>query len=389
MATLMGHHVKCFFNSPLTLLLLFLPIVANCFLMVMGGQNKEVTPRLKVGIVIYEEQVGSEVLKEELKRALAIEDLTLKEAEHQLQQGKIEGFLFVDTPTLLQHLRAGNKVATLLVDENSPYKGQIEIKVQDAFQVLKELVEEWPSEELERKFEKSYSRFNKERGTVQLKKQEEQNKVDTQNFGMFVYVFTFMCILSLNSVMEERQTKVYERMCTTPLQKWEYLIGHLLGAFILLGIQILVEALVFEVMGINVGLTFIQLVLFSFLFGLIGLAISFFVLGLTHTLSTYAQVATFIVAPLCMISDCLFPMSFLPPLIVKLSYLSPIRWGMMAYRSTLAGASALTLLIEVGGAIGLASLFIGFSLLQQSSATKSFLPRFNRKSKFKHIREEV
>ena len=369
--TLMGHHVKCFLNSPLTLLLLFLPIVANSFLMVAGGQKQETTPRPKVGFVLWEEQVGTKALKMELEKAFNLEDLSLEEAQYKLEKGKVEGILVVESSTLLESLKEGNKVSTLLVDENSLYKGQLEIKTQDALQVIKELAEGIPTSQLDRAFDARYIRFNKERGGVELNEEEKQNQVDTQNFGMFVYVFTFMCILSLNGVMEERQKKVYERMCTTPLQKWEYLIGHLLGAFILLSVQILVEAMVFEVMAINVGLSGMQFILFSFLFGFIGLSISLFVLGLTHTTSTYAQVATFIVAPLCMISDCLFPMSFLPEVVVKFSYLSPIRWGMMAYRSTLSGETAFTLVKQVGVAVGLASLFIVFTLIGQQPVGKN------------------
>ncbi|PHV70328.1 hypothetical protein CS063_10575 [Sporanaerobium hydrogeniformans] len=366
--TIFSQHLKVFCYSPLAFLLLVLPIISNCFLMAVG-QKEEVTLRPKVGFVspIFLSQdalddvkaIGLIALKEELEPFLDLKVLSLKQAQEQLQKGKLEAFLFIEASSFWEALKEGKKMCTLMVNEESFYKGSIELKVQDALQVIGELASDAGTE---RQFIKDYRAYTLERGRFTQAKEKLKNQLDAQNFGMFVYIFMFTCIFSLNSVVEEREKKVYERICTTPLQKSHYLMGHLLGAFMILFLQILIEAFVFRIMGIEVGLTLFSFIVLSLLFGYIGLAISFFVMAYTPTVGAYTQVATFIVAPLCMISDCLFPMSFLPDGVVKLSYLSPIRWGMMVYRSLLEGEATGRVAYKVLGALVLASCFILLSV---------------------------
>jgi len=164
--------------------------------------------------------------------------------------------------------------------------------------------------------------------------------------SMIPGLIAFILLLSIASVMSqavvrERARGTLEQMFVTPMTRGEYLLGKILPYAIIATIQAATVALVgrywFRV-PFNGNLTTVALGLALFMLTAIGIGL--LVSLVSRTQQQAQQTVIFILLPTMVLSGFIFPIEAMPPALVPLTYLIPLRYALVVLRGAfLKGAS--------------------------------------------------
>ncbi len=146
-------------------------------------------------------------------------------------------------------------------------------------------------------------------------------------------------LLSMGAIMSqaivrERERGTLEQMFVTPITRGEYLLGKIVPYILLASIQVSVVMLVgifwFRV-PFHGSLLVIGAGLLLFMFTVIGQ--SMFVSMVSRTRQQAQQATMFILIPTMVLSGFIFPLESMPPEIVPVTYLIPLRYALVILRT--------------------------------------------------------
>ncbi len=149
----------------------------------------------------------------------------------------------------------------------------------------------------------------------------------------FVLLISTMSIMS-QAVVRERERGTLEQMFVTPISRGDYLVGKVTPYLITSVIQMTTVALVgrywFKV-PFNGQMWVLLLGLLLFMFTAVGLGLLISLVSRTRTQAQ--QTVMFIMIPSMVLSGFIFPIESMPPAIVPLTYLIPLRYAVIVMRS--------------------------------------------------------
>ncbi|WP_069999743.1 ABC transporter permease [Cellulosilyticum sp. I15G10I2] len=358
------HSVRMFFNNQFSILLLVAPIFVTVLLVMMLSGNK-FSSGAQIGVVRSEKTVGVQVFLEEMGKELNITYLDEKTARAYLEQKKINGILIIRTDNLLRDLMEGKKNLEVIGVGDDPViefiVAQLERALSSTYTFAK------LSSANESKFEALYATYKSEIKEVKVDQSDFEMIRAVIVFGMFVMIFLFTCIKSLQAMAGERESKIYERICISSIKHYEYVSGHILGAYGILMIQMIIQGIIMNALGLTFGLRLFSFIGICMVLGVVGLSLSLVILACTKNTQGYFVVGSFVISPLCMLSGCIFPKEFLPDIVNKVALLSPVRWVMTLYNAVITGASFEEIFASVLVALGLSIVLVLMGMATQNS----------------------
>jgi len=149
----------------------------------------------------------------------------------------------------------------------------------------------------------------------------------------FVLLISTMSIMS-QAVVRERERGTLEQMFVTPISRGDYLVGKVTPYLVTSTIQMTTVAVVgrfwFRV-PFNGQVWVVLLGLLLFMFTAVGLGLLISLVSRTRTQAQ--QTVMFIMIPSMVLSGFIFPIESMPPAIVPLTYLIPLRYAVIVMRS--------------------------------------------------------
>jgi ABC-2 type transport system permease protein len=150
----------------------------------------------------------------------------------------------------------------------------------------------------------------------------------------FVLLISTMSIMS-QAVVRERERGTLEQMFVTPISRADYLVGKVTPYMITSIIQMSTVAFVgrywFKV-PFNGQIWVLLFGLLLFMMTAVGLGLLVSLLSRTRTQAQ--QTVMFIMIPSMVLSGFIFPIDSMPPAIVPLTYVIPLRYAVVVMRST-------------------------------------------------------
>jgi len=358
------HNFRMFFNNAFSIALLIAPVFVTVLLMMMLNGDK-FKVGAQIGIVMPEKVIGAEVLLSEMQKNLSLVYLDEETALSKLEQKKINGIVVMHSDNLLKDLSEGKQSLEVIGSTNDPVIGYITGQLDAALSTVDTFSRLSKSDEKE--FERLYKDYKKEVKEVKIDNTDFEIVKATMIFGMFVMVFLFTCIKGLQAMMLEKENKVYERICMSPIQRQDYILGHILGAFGILMIQIVIQGMIMNRLGLTFGLGLLKFIGICMVLGVAGISLSLMVAACTKNSETYFIAGAFVIAPLCMLSDCIFPKEYLPDVVNKIALLSPIRWVMVLYKNVILGGKAYETVGSILIALGLSVVILLMGMVIENS----------------------
>jgi len=163
-----------------------------------------------------------------------------------------------------------------------------------------------------------------------------------------ILMISVMSIMS-QAVVRERARGTLEQMMVTPMTRGEYLLGKVTPYILIASVQMIFVAGVGRFwFGVpfngNAGTVILGLALFTFTSIGFGLLISL----VSKTQQQAQQMTMFVLIPTMVLSGFLFPLESMPPEILPLTYLIPLRYALVVLRgSFLKGAGVEALVVPL------------------------------------------
>ncbi len=358
------HNVKRFFNNKFSVMLLIAPIFVTVLLMMMLS-NTQFSAAAQVGIVMEGDIPGAQVFLSEFEENINLSYLSEDTALRKLEQKKLNGVIKVKTAHLLQDLQNGKKTIELITIEEEAAQSFLEAELTKAMERTRVFALVAEGDEV--RFKNLYADYKSKMPEIQIDQSGFEQIKATMIFGMFVMVFLFTCIKSLQPMMYEKENRVYERICISPIESYHYILGHILGAFVILFIQIVIQGAVMNMLQLTFGLVFTKFIGINIVLAIVGIAISLMILACAKNTQGYFIIGSFIISPLCMLSDCIFPKEFLPDAVNKVMLLSPVRWVMILYKNVLLGGGFIEVLMSLSIAIGISIVLLLMGMFVEHS----------------------
>lgn len=154
-----------------------------------------------------------------------------------------------------------------------------------------------------------------------------------------------MGALMSQAIVRERERGTLEQMFVTPITRGEYLLGKITPYVVLAMIQVslvMVVGIFWFRVPFHGSLIVIGLGLLLFMFTVIGQ--SMFISMVSRTRQQAQQATMFILIPTMVLSGFIFPIESMPPEIVPVTYLIPLRYALVILRTNFMKGAGFTAL---------------------------------------------
>ncbi|MGL4736304.1 MAG: ABC transporter permease [Cellulosilyticaceae bacterium] len=343
---LMKHNIKMFLREPWGIGCLVLPIVMSVVMIKMLSID---SMSVQGTIGIFFTQQNQEVVQQ-LSKNLAEENIAVNLYEGEQQVGgleeeareKLNVIMQIDDVDLVQAMAEGQKAIKITYKE-----------ADNSSEIVKQSVEKHLSEmqQLAKVSEGDHGMFQKLNQVLEVQTKDIILKQDgvtymssKQGFGIFVMLLLLSGGYNLKTMAREKESKVYERIVGGPVKKYEYILGHVGGSFVLLSLQVVLEWLALVSLKVNFDLGIGTFLIIGLVLALVSIGVGLLLLAVSKSANVFGMLLGFVVPPMAMLSDCIFPIEFLPNWIDKMSLVFPLRWIMEGYNTALSGGSLMQLL---------------------------------------------
>lgn len=326
-----SHNLKMFFIRPLSIILLLSPILLSVLTQQFFG-GEQLQSLGSIGISIQDTSSFTDLFEKLLERQ-KIEMVSYeseREIREAVQNDDITIGLIGVSSNSYESIQQGSLPYKIIKKDKDKKADQIIGKVENQLGQLKLLIDETSDEE---HFQKLYASMEVSKPAMKQLDTVQQMNTMTIIFSFFVMMFLLTVGVGLSPMMSERESEVYKRICTTPIKYYQYMLGHLIGAFVIVFGQMLMQLMMMRLLKVDFNLSNLEFIIIGSGLCIVGLAISLLILAVSKNSTMYYMIMGIGVTPLCMLSDTFFPVEFFPEWLEKLAYLSPIRWIMSAYKA--------------------------------------------------------
>lgn len=361
------HNFKMFFIRPLCIILLLSPIL-------LSVASQQLFNSIGIGKMgLYTEDKSGLTYK--IEQELTNQGLEIRYYEDQnslkesIQKEEMDLGILVTASNAYETLKQGDIPYTAIkMDKNEVATGVLSLFGNKLGQ-MKLLIEGTQNEEV---FNKRYEEMQNYKPIIAKLDTMKHKNTMTTTFSFFIMMFLLTVGVSLSPMMREREQDVYSRILAAPLKRYQYVLGHLMGGFIIVFGQLIIQLIVMRILDIDFNLDNLQFIAIGGTLCLVGLAISMLILSFSKNSTIYYLIMGTSVTPLCMFSDTFFPVELFPEWLEKLSYISPIRWIMMGYRGMINEIDIEVILRYLVVATLMAGVLILISLVTESKGSKIF-----------------
>lgn len=177
-------------------------------------------------------------------------------------------------------------------------------------------------------------------------------------FGLFTMAFLFIAGRGINPLLKEKELKIDRRILVSKVSELQYVLGHILGCFVLLLLQSITLVISFYLLNPDFNINFIYMILLSFVLSFVGVAIALMVLSISNSSTMYYTLLSMIITPMCLISGGFVPTSFMPKMVQNFSLILPITWVNSAFNGILNNVSNSEIFMDLLVALSISVVLI-------------------------------
>jgi ABC-2 type transport system permease protein len=155
-----------------------------------------------------------------------------------------------------------------------------------------------------------------------------------------VFPFIIMFIITSITTLRERTGGTMERLMTTPIAKFDIIVGYMIAFGLLAVVQaLLASVMLLFVLGLDIAGPSWFLVVMALADALLGTALGLFVSAFAKTEFQAVQFMPAFVLPQILVCGLLVPLSQMPDLLERLAYFLPLTYAVDALNTVARDAS--------------------------------------------------
>ncbi|MGG3799349.1 ABC transporter permease [Metabacillus fastidiosus] len=160
-----------------------------------------------------------------------------------------------------------------------------------------------------------------------LQDTSKNKKMTYQSIGFLIMIMLFgACNLS-EIILKEKERRTYFRLLASPLSSKQYVSANIIVNFIILAAQIILTLIVMtKIFGIDLNISFIEMLVIMLLFALVAVGLSILIVAFSKSSAAAGALQKLVILPTCLLSGCFWPMELMPEAIQKVSDFLPQKW---------------------------------------------------------------
>ena len=358
--TVLMNNLRRIFGRPINIILMIVvPVVLNIFFISISGSAQKYT----IGVIDCDKSQLTESLLNKLSEEAEIKEIEDNEEiiRSALLNSEIDLALKFDE-NYAQKIMNGEdaKIQTFAITETNRSE-PIRILISSFASSAREIGRQADGDS--EKFYKAIDNyvdgtFSAEYDNFEFSSKEKVSRAVT-SLGYLAMGMMFLMTFATTLLLEDKETRVYSRIITTPVTRASYLFQHLLSYLIVAVIQIaLIFLIIPNIVEISFGSTTtieFETMLVTLLFSGVCIAIGLTVSRFSKSSSIAAALVSLINFPVLMLGGCLWPREIMPEGVQRIGDFMPTTWFLNAASSVLNG--------EGLGAAGKEMLLLGGLIL--------------------------
>lgn len=300
----------------------------------------------------YEPKIGVSDVPLNISAALKEENATIKEyaseelGKSALVEGKIDALI-----TLNGNVGNSGVIPQVLLEGSNPTANKAVIMT---LQKLSQKLLPSTEEQLQLQPQISYLYGSENMKTI--------DRFGPIMIGVFIFFFVFL--IAGVSFLRERTTGTLERLLSTPLKRWEIVLGYVCGFGIFTVFQaLLISWFSIQILGIMMTGSFGYVMLITLLLSMTALTLGTLLSAFAANELQMIQFIPLIIVPQVFLSG-LFPLDTLPLWLQRIGYATPIYYGSEALMNIMIrGKGWNSIALDVYVLIGFSLLFMVLNVL--------------------------
>ncbi|MGL6107837.1 ABC transporter permease [Romboutsia sp.] len=355
--TILKHNLKTTLKGWFWLILV-LPIGVNLFVNIISDRvDKSVEDSGKyfnVGIYTKDKSEIVEKLLPKDKFKTRLIKASEKDLRGSLDNGDISVGVIIDSEDIYKDIKANKEDSIKVISQskgnNKDYVlGILNTRIMQA-NSLGDNKEEYL---------KAYESYEKNKYKIDYEGSEMQKIMPyTTMFGLFTMAFLFIGGRCLVPLLKEREAKIDKRILVSKISKPQYLLGHILGCYILLVLQSVILVATFYILNPSLNISLGWMIILSLALSFMGIAIALTILSVSNNSSMYYTLLSILITPMCLLSGGFVPMALMPEVIQNISLVFPLTWINSAYTKILFNGDSLSIGLDLLAAISISLVLI-------------------------------
>ncbi|MBO3443468.1 ABC transporter permease [Clostridium sp. CCUG 7971] len=359
---ILKHNLKSVMKSWFLLIIIF-PIAINLFFtMFMNDSDGDAYDKNIIGVYtkdngeIYEKIIP----KDKFKNVININ--SPKEVKDMVRNEEISVGVIIDSDNILNSIKNNEENLIEVISSEDERNKELVLSTINS-SISKVLSFGDSSEEIISNFEK----YENEKYTFSNERSSLSEAVPyILMFGFFCMIFLSIAGKSLSPIIKERDMKIDKRILVSKVSKVQYMLGHILGCFLLLILQSLTLCCTFYLFNKDINVNFGWMIILSFVLSLVGISIALLIVSVSNNAEMYYIILSMVVTPVSLLSGGFLPIEFMPEIAGKIAMISPLTWVNSAFRGIIMNENALNISMNLLSAIAISIVFIMLFLLIES-----------------------
>ncbi|MDW0118663.1 ABC transporter permease [Sporosarcina thermotolerans] len=333
-------------------LMLGMPLLFTFLFGSVFGKDADITFRIALVDEERSELSTGIIQKLMLDEMISYELVASGEAEELLANKEVQGIVTLEKG-IAHKLRNDEQPISFQPSPNMATAPLVKQQVNQAMQAIDIYVaaSQVGSSYFNKSWESIYEKLNQNEGMIQAWTEQRTNDGSSKNPMMgisyssagFSIMFVMIMMLSMTgTLIEAKQDGIWSRLFTTPVTRFQVLLGYFLSFFIVGWIQFfLLIALSSAMFDVDWGSPAALLLLItSLLLCVVGLGMA--IASFVKTVEQQNAIGTFVIISTCMLGGVYWPISMVPDIMQKIANFVPQTWAMEGF----------TMLIAEGGNVG-------------------------------------
>lgn len=183
---------------------------------------------------------------------------------------------------------------------------------------------------------------------VTLEDQSTSKGITVQSLGFLLMFVMLGAGLTSNFILDEKKSRTYYRICSSPVTSREYLAANALTSLVIVAAQILLILLVLKYLfRIETFVPGFVLFLVLLLFGLTAIGIGLVITAFSSSSYMATTFSTLIFTPTCMLGGCFWPVTFMSDTMQKIAHFMPQWWVLDAIQKMQSGSTFTDILMNI------------------------------------------
>lgn len=367
------HNIKMFFSKKIYIFLFLIPIFSSAI--VVSIYNGSGDKNYILAVVDEDKSYLSEDIIESLEgqSKYDLKETSLEEAKKKIAKGKIQGALVIEENFKNYLIEGKNPKISILSLEENEKKYYLREGLNSFIASISSLKDLAKGDEV--KFKELYEDYKDNKldlnVTKNLQDYEKNSGIYRMVLGLFIMFTMYTASNGISLILKEKINRTYERICSSPVSPKAYILGNMMGCYLILEFQILLQIIVLNILKINLPISFINLFTVLSILGLVGVAIAMVLLVFSPSMEALGIMSSVVITPLAMLGGCFWPKELMSETMQNISILSPVTWGMDALVSLIEGKKFVDITSNIVIMLGFVIVFFLIAQLKMNKEEKA------------------